>query len=77
LQNTNSVALSGGNEKATFRPGYTNLNTRGIMPNSNLNRNTISFNGGLNLTEKLSTAISVNYVNNEATGRPSLRSECR
>jgi TonB-linked SusC/RagA family outer membrane protein len=70
LQNTNSISLNGGNEKGTFRLGYTNLNARGIMPNSTLGRHTISFNGGLNLTEKLKTSIGVNYVSNEAVGRP-------
>jgi outer membrane receptor protein involved in Fe transport len=70
LQNTNSISLNGGNEKGTFRLGYTNLNARGIMPNSDLRRHTISFNGGLNLTDKLKTSIGVNYVANEAQGRP-------
>ena len=70
LQNTNSISLNGGNEKGTFRLGYTNLNARGIMPNSDLQRHTLSFNGGLNLTDKLKTSIGVNYVANQATGRP-------
>jgi TonB-linked SusC/RagA family outer membrane protein len=70
VQNTNSVSLSGGNEKATFRLSYTNLNSKGIMPNSNLYRNTISFNGASNLTDKLSAFIGVNYVNTTAEGRP-------
>jgi TonB-linked SusC/RagA family outer membrane protein len=70
IQNSNSIALSGGNEKGTFRLAYTNLNAKGIMPNSELDRNTINFNGTLNLTPKLSTSIGVNYINSDATGRP-------
>jgi TonB-linked SusC/RagA family outer membrane protein len=70
IQNSNSIALTGGNEKGTFRLAYTNLNARGIMPNSELDRNTINFNGSLNLTSKLSASVGVNYINSEATGRP-------
>jgi TonB-linked SusC/RagA family outer membrane protein len=70
LQNTNSIALSGGDDKATFRAAYTNLNARGIMPNSNLQRNTINLNGSLNLTDRLKASFGVNYVNTQATGRP-------
>ena len=70
LQNTNSVALEGGNETGTFRLGYTNLNTKGIMPNSNLNRNTLNFNGSLNLTDKFTASAGINYVRTDAKGRP-------
>lgn len=70
VQNTNSIAFNGGNETGTFRLAYTNLNAQGIMPYSELHRNTINFNGSLNLTEKLKASAGVNYVNNTATGRP-------
>lgn len=70
LQNTNSIALSGGNEKGSFRIGYTNLNAKGVMPLSELDRNTINFNGSLNLTDKLSTTVGFNYIRTTARGRP-------
>ena len=70
LQNTNSVSLEGGNETATFRLGYTNLNSKGIMPNSELDRNTINFNGSLNLSEKFNASMGINYVRTDAVGRP-------
>jgi len=70
VQNTNTIALSGGNEKGTFRVGYSNLNARGIMPNSTLDRNSLNFNGSLNLTDKLSATIGFNFVNTSARGRP-------
>jgi TonB-linked SusC/RagA family outer membrane protein len=70
VQNTNSIALNGGNDKGTFRIAYTNLNAKGIMPLSEMDRNTINFNGTLNLTDKLSTAIGVNYIRTTARGRP-------
>ncbi len=70
LQNTNSVALEGGNETGTFRLGYTNLNSKGIMPESNLSRNTLNFNGSLKLSEKFTATVGINYVRTDAKGRP-------
>jgi TonB-linked SusC/RagA family outer membrane protein len=70
IQNTNTVALNGANDKGTFRLAYTNLNASGIMPLSEMDRNTINFNGTLNLTDKLSAAIGVNYIRTTARGRP-------
>ena len=67
---SNSLALAGGNEKTTFRLSYTNVDQQGTFPGSELKRNTLSFNGSAKLSEKLSTAIGVNYVNQRGKGRP-------
>lgn len=66
----NNIAISGGSEKANFRLSFTNLQQTGVMPNSKLMRNTVNFSGSTQLTDKLTTSISGNYVYNEATGRP-------
>ncbi|WP_338761436.1 SusC/RagA family TonB-linked outer membrane protein [Bernardetia sp. ABR2-2B] len=67
---SNSLSLSGGNEKATFRLSYTNVDQQGTFPGSEIKRNTLSFNGSSKLSEKLSTAIGFNYVNQRGKGRP-------
>ncbi len=67
---TNNVALTGGSETAFFRLSYTNLKQQGIMPNSELKKNTINFNGSTKLGKKLTAFTSINYVNQAATGRP-------
>ena len=66
----NNVSFSGGNDNGTFRLSYTNLDQKGIMPNSELTRNTINFNGTYFLTDKLSASAGVNYVRSAAEGRP-------
>ncbi len=66
----NSISISNGNENGDFRLGLTNLNQTGIVPNSELNRNSISFNGGTRLTEKISGRASVNYSKTTSQGRP-------
>jgi TonB-linked SusC/RagA family outer membrane protein len=65
----NNVALTGANEFGNFRLSLTNMDQKGIMPNSGLNRNTVSFNGDYKLTDKLRTSAGVNYVAQEGNGR--------
>ena len=67
-QNYN-IAFDGGNEKGTFRLSYTNLNEKGIMPNSKINKNTVNFNGSYNFTDKFSAESNVSYINDYTKGR--------
>jgi len=65
----NSVALDGGNEKGAFRLGYTNLNQKGIMPNSEIIRDNVDFSATYKLTDKLTAAASATYVKTKGKGR--------
>jgi TonB-linked SusC/RagA family outer membrane protein len=67
---SNNVALAGGNESGDFRLSYTNLNQTGIVPNTDLQRNTVAFNGGYNLSNKLKVRTSINYVKGTSGNRP-------
>lgn len=69
---TNNVALLGSNEHGDFRLSYTNLNQTGIVPNTDLNRSTVSFAGGYNLTKKFSARAFVSYIKSESDNRPSI-----
>ncbi len=69
---TNNVALVGGNKDGDFRLSYTNLNQTGMVPNTDLQRNTVSLSGGYNLTSKLSARAFVSYINGESDNRPSI-----
>ena len=68
----NNVALSGSNEKGDFRFSYTNFDQTGIVPNTDLKRNTFSLNAGYNLTDKLDVRVSANYVKSNSDNRPNL-----
>jgi TonB-linked SusC/RagA family outer membrane protein len=69
---TNNIALTGSNKNGDFRLGYTNLDQTGIVPNTDLRRNTISFGGGYNLTDKFSARAFVSYIKSESDNRPSI-----
>ncbi|HEX2920073.1 MAG TPA: SusC/RagA family TonB-linked outer membrane protein [Bacteroidales bacterium] len=66
---TNSVDITGGTQVATFRMGYSNFDQKGIMPNSSLKRNNITFVGTYNIVENLKITASANYVNTRGKGR--------
>ena len=66
----NNVAITGSNDKGTFRLSYTNLNQTGTIPNNDLIRNTIAFKSSYNLTDKLTANASINYVNTKSSNRP-------
>ncbi|HUX95664.1 MAG TPA: SusC/RagA family TonB-linked outer membrane protein [Bacteroidales bacterium] len=68
---TNSIDISGGDEKSAFRLGYTNLNQTGIMPNSSIKKNSFNFNGSYNLLKNLKVSANANYVNTRGLGRNS------
>lgn len=69
---TNNVALVGGNDLGDFRLSYTNLDQKGIVPNTDLKRNTVSFGGGYNLTDKFSARAFVSYIKSNSGNRPSI-----
>lgn len=69
---TNTVAFSGSNDKGDFRLGYTKLDEKGMVPNTDLKRNTLSLSGGYNLTDKLSAKAFVNYIKGNSGNRPTI-----
>ncbi len=69
----NNVAVSGGNEFGDFRVSYTNLDQRGIVPNTDLKRNTLAFSGGYKLSKKLQVRTAINYIKGNSGNRPSVQ----
>lgn len=69
---TNNVAIVGSNKDGDFRLSYTNLDQTGIVPNTDLKRNTVSFSGGFNLTDKFSARAFVSYIKSNSGNRPSI-----
>ena len=68
VQLNNNVSLSGGNDKGSFRLSYTNMNLTHIVPNSEMTRNTVNFNGSYALSDKLTASAGVNYGSSNNSG---------
>src|SRR5690606_16735240 len=66
---TTNVAVDGGTDKANYRLSYTNMDQKGILPYSIITRNTVTFNGGYNVTDRIKVSSMVNFTLTEAVGR--------
>ncbi|MCU4177695.1 SusC/RagA family TonB-linked outer membrane protein [Carboxylicivirga sp. N1Y90] len=65
----NTIALEGGNEKANMRFSYTNNATKGILPNSQLDRHNFNLRSFANLTDRLSIDAKVTFFHQEMKNR--------
>ncbi len=65
----NSVSLDGGDDKGTFRIGFTKLDTKGIVPNSQVVRDNADFSGSYNLNDKLTATANASYIRTKGKGR--------
>lgn len=66
---TNNVTLNGGDQVSTYNFSFTNNNESGIMPNSKLNKNTISGNYTKDFSDKLKATSFFTFSNQNTTGR--------
>ncbi|WP_233218943.1 SusC/RagA family TonB-linked outer membrane protein [Adhaeribacter arboris] len=69
---TNTVAISGGGDKGTYRLSLSNLDGQSILRNSGLDRKTVNFNTSYELTKKLSFNLMANYIDQKDKNRPYL-----
>lgn len=69
---TNSFSISKAGDLGNFRLSFQNLDQTGVVPNTDLNRNTINLSAGLNLTDKVKINANVNYIKADSGNRPSL-----
>lgn len=65
-----SVSLANANDNGDYRLGVTHLDQRGVVPNSGLERLTISLNAGSKVSNNITSRISVNYARTTSIARP-------
>lgn len=66
LKSTTSLAVAGAKAGANFRLSATNQNIRGILPNTDLKKNTITLNGEMAVTSKITVGGSATYISNKS-----------
>jgi TonB-linked SusC/RagA family outer membrane protein len=73
LQNSltlkNSIDVNGGTEVSTFRVAYTNMHQKGILPNSQLDKNNFSINGTYDILDNVTVTANANYYRTNTKGR--------
>ncbi len=65
-----NVSLQGGTEKSNFRLSFTDLNQKGMVPNTDFGKKTVSFNATSNPVDKLTFSASGSYVNAKSDNQP-------
>lgn len=74
---TNNVGVEGNYDKGFFRLSAGDMRNKGIIPNVDLNRSTISLNSGYNLTTKLSVSAMFNWAESGSGNRPNVDGDDR
>jgi TonB-linked SusC/RagA family outer membrane protein len=69
---TNTIALSGGTEKASGRLSFSNMNNESILPNADFNRKTINIATDVSLTDWLKFDVVTQYNLEESNNRPTV-----
>lgn len=66
----NSVSISTGNGKSQTYFSYTNIYSKGIIPNNDYKRNNLNLRQTVQLTDKLSVDVKANYIVENIGNRP-------
>ncbi len=70
INQTHNIALTGGNDKINGRVSYTYDNTKGVIPNTDLTKNTVNTSTHIQLSKKFSVDANVSYINNKSDNLP-------
>ncbi|WP_136668911.1 SusC/RagA family TonB-linked outer membrane protein [Flavobacterium sp. H122] len=69
LATNNNVSFGKSTETSSFRVGFTNRIQNGVMPNSSIKKNTLTFSGSQDLSSKLKISTDFSYTNTKGKGR--------
>lgn len=70
ITTTNSMTITNSTEALNYRLGVTAMNNTGIIPNSDLKRNSFSLSASSGLSDKLTVSSNINVVHSYADNRP-------
>jgi len=69
---SNNIAVSMNNDNMYSRMSYTNFSQEGMLPNTNLRRNTFNMSTGMKMNEKLSADANFTYTRTDSDNRPGI-----
>ncbi|MFK5972457.1 MAG: SusC/RagA family TonB-linked outer membrane protein [Flavobacteriaceae bacterium] len=74
ITRTNNIAVTEGNEMGNLRLSYTNYDQKGMVPNTGLKRNTVSFAAKRTISDRVKASGAITYINTDSHNRPNLGS---
>jgi len=70
ISSNNDIAISNSNEWMNYRLAYSNMSSRGIIPNTDLFRNSIGLNSSVKVHENVEISSSLNFNRSNSNNRP-------
>ncbi len=70
ITNENNIAVSGGSEIGSYRISLNNLQSRGVIPNSDFHKNSVNITGDYDLAKNLTLYTNVNIGKTYSDNRP-------
>ncbi len=70
ISNSQSLFITNGGDNGTFKLGFTRNDENGIVPNSEIIKNSIDFGSTYNVNKRLTAGANINFYNTVGKGRP-------
>ena len=70
ITSTNGVSIANNNDQVSYRLSYANMTNQGIIPNSNLFRNSLNLNTGIKVSKALRISTNIDFSRNNSDNRP-------
>ncbi len=70
ITSSNGISIANNSEKVTYRLSYANMSSRGIIPNSDLFKNTLAVSTALRVNNKLTLSTNLDFSRNNSNNRP-------
>lgn len=70
ITSQNGISVSNDTEKVNYRLSFNNMTNRGMIPNSDLTRNSINLTSSVKVIDNLTVNSSINYTGSGADNRP-------
>ncbi|WP_257668802.1 SusC/RagA family TonB-linked outer membrane protein [Parapedobacter tibetensis] len=70
ITSTNGISIASNNDRMDYRISYANMSNRGIIPNSDLFRNSLNINSAVELYKDVSLSAQVDFSRNNSNNRP-------
>ncbi len=71
VTSTNGFSLTNASEKVNYRFSYDNMTNKGIIPNSDLHKNSVSLNSDFKVNKNITFSSNLNFTSSGADNRPS------
>ena len=70
ITTTNGISIANNTEKMNYRLSYSNMTNRGIIPNTDLSRNSLNMSSTLKLHPDFSISTNIDFSRNGSNNRP-------